>query len=79
MLRFAQPPDAVFLAILYAALEDVHETLTDLVAEDWPAPYPLAAHYFSHALARTALQELLTASRAPQLYPAHRLPLAPAL
>ena len=68
MLRFAQPPDAVFLAILHDALDDFQETLADLEAEDWPALYPLAARCFSQALARTALQELLTASRAPQLY-----------
>jgi len=68
MLRFAQPPDAVFLAILHAALEDLQETLTDLEAEDWPALYPLAARCFSADLARTTLAELLTASRAPEIY-----------
>jgi hypothetical protein len=68
MLRFAQPPDAVFLAILHDALEDLQETLTDLEAEDWPALYPLAARCFSPDLARTTLAQLLTASRAPALY-----------
>jgi hypothetical protein len=68
MLRFAQPPDAVFLAILHDALEDLQETLADLEAEDWPALYPLAACCFSPDLARTTLAELLTASRAPELY-----------
>ncbi len=55
MLRFAQPPDAVFLAILHDALEDLQETITDLEAEDWPALYPRAARCFSPDLARTAL------------------------
>ena len=68
MLRFAQPPDAVFLAILDDALEDLQETLTDLEAEDWPTLYPLAAPCFGPALARNTLQELLPASRAPALY-----------
>ncbi len=34
MLRFAQLPDPVFLAILHDALEDLQEALTDLEAED---------------------------------------------
>ncbi len=68
MLRFAQRPDSVFLAILREALEDLHETLTDLEAEDWPAQYPTAARCFGSALARTTLGQLLTASRADQLY-----------
>ena len=37
MLRFAQPPDAVFLAILHDTLEDLQETLPDMEAEDWSA------------------------------------------
>ena len=68
MLRFAQRPDPVFLAILHAALEDLQETLTDLQAEDWPAQYPSAARCFSPDLARTTLEQLLTASRAKQVY-----------
>ena len=68
MLRFAQPPDPIFLAILHAALEDLQETLTDLEAEDWPAQYPTVARCFSPDLARTTLAQLLTASRAPELY-----------
>jgi hypothetical protein len=66
MLRFAQPSDAVFLAVLHAALEDLQETLTDLEAEDWPAQYPTAARCFSPDVARTTLEELLTANRAPE-------------
>jgi hypothetical protein len=68
MLRFAQQPDAVFLAILHDALEDLQETLTDLEAEDWSAQYPLAARCFSPDLARTTLAQLLTASQTPELY-----------
>jgi hypothetical protein len=68
MLRFAQPPDAVFLAILHDALEDLQETLADLAAEDWPAQYPTAARCFSPDLARTTLTQLRTASRASELY-----------
>jgi hypothetical protein len=68
MLRFARRPDPIFLAILHAALDDVQETLTDLEAGDWPAQYPTAVRCFSRDLARTTLGQLLTASRAKQLY-----------
>ncbi len=68
MLRFAQRPDPIFLAILHAALEDLQETLADLEAEDWPAQYSTAARCFSRELARTTLAQLLPASRAKQLY-----------
>jgi hypothetical protein len=36
--------------------------------EDWPAQYPTAARCFSPALARATLGQLLTASRADQVY-----------
>jgi hypothetical protein len=49
-------------------VEDLHETLTDLAAEDWLALYPLAARCFSLDLARTTLAQVLTASRAWELY-----------
>ncbi len=68
MLRFAQRPDPVFLAILHNALKDLRESFTDLEAEDWPALYPTAARCFSPELARTTLGHLLTASRAAEVY-----------
>jgi len=68
MLRFAQRPDPIFLAILHEALEDLQEMLTDLEAEDWPAQYPSAARCFSPNLARTTVGQLLTTSRAEQVY-----------
>ena len=68
MLRFAQPPDAVFLAILHDALEDLQETLTDLEAEEWPALYPLAARCFSPALAGVTLAKLLPQESAAACY-----------
>jgi len=68
MLRFAQRPDPIFLAILHAALEDLLETLTDIEDDFWPAQYLTAAQCFSPDLARTTLDQLLTASRADQVY-----------
>jgi len=68
MLRFAQRPDPVSLAILHAALEDLQETLADADEGFWPAQYPTAARCFSPALARTTLGQLLTASQAPEVY-----------
>jgi hypothetical protein len=68
MLRFAQPPDPIFLAILHDALEDLQETLTELEAEDWPAQYSTAARCFSPDLAEVTLTQLLAASRSPELY-----------
>jgi hypothetical protein len=68
MLGFAQRPDLIFLAILHDALEDLQEILTDLEAEDWTAQYPTAVRCFSRNLARTTLGQLLTASRADQVY-----------
>ena len=54
MLRFAQRPDPVFLAILHDALEDLQETLTDADGGFWPAQYPTAARCFSSESAQAA-------------------------
>ena len=53
MLRFAQPPDAVFLAIVHDALEDLQETLTDLEAEDWLLPITTKRTFLNREPART--------------------------
>jgi len=68
VLRFAQRPDPIFSTILHEALEELQEILADMEEGFWPAQYPAASRCFSPGSARTTLDQLLTGSRAPEVY-----------
>lgn len=74
MLHFANPPDAVFAAILHDALEVVQDEFENRYLDNeykkdyWMRQYPNAAKVFSVPTAKTVVTQLLNASSWPDVY-----------
>ena len=71
MLRFDQPPDRVFLAILHEALATECDQIHDFAKDDkeyWESQYPNISRVFTPDLVITVLSRLLEASKESTLY-----------
>jgi hypothetical protein len=72
MLYFLHKPDAVFVAILYAALESECESIKGFPDDDipdlWEGCYPESSRYFTSDAGFNVLTELYCAIRDPTVY-----------
>jgi hypothetical protein len=71
MLYFAHKPDAVFIAILHAAVESESESIKGFAERDldlWEGCYPESSRYFTSGAGFHILTEMYCAIRDPIVY-----------